>query len=62
MTCVFRSSTVLLQTVRRLGTGNFRGHKPVNCTMYIETEVSGSMLSDSEKYVEKRQLGTAIPV
>jgi hypothetical protein len=43
-----------------ISTGHFRGHKPVNCTMYTETDVSGSTHSESEKSAEKWQLGTAI--
>ena len=51
-----------MSSVKRIiSTGHFRGHKPVNCTMYTETDVSGSILSEGEKSAEKWQLGTAIP-
>jgi hypothetical protein len=45
-----------------ISTGHFTWHKPVNCTMYTETDVSGSVLSECEKSAEKWQLGTAISV
>lgn len=52
-----------MSSVKRfISTGHFTGHKPVDCTMYTETDVSGSTLSESEKSAEKWQLGTAIPV
>ena len=45
-----------------ISTGHFRGHKPVNYKMYIGTDVSGSVLSESEKSAEKWQSGMEIPV
>jgi hypothetical protein len=36
-------------------TGHFRGHKPVICQMYNETDFSSSFFSDSEKSAEKWQ-------